>query len=81
MFDKCHYQWICSNLSTKARIFSAQREACDFLKQLGDDAYSVAMDIKGGTLQRNAVRLYLFDLALHYYKVRKGIFEQWAEVS
>ena len=81
MCDKYYYEWIDEDFNTQLKIFNAQKRAFDFMKQLGDDAYHVAMDIKGGTLQRNAVRLYLFDLALHYYKVRKGIFEQWAEVS
>ena len=51
------------------------------MKQLGDDAYSVAMDIKGGTLQGNSVRLELLDLALYYYKIDNGIGEHWVEVN
>lgn len=81
MFDKYHYEWIYNNFHTQLNIFNAQKRAFDFMKQLGDDAYSVAMDIKGGTLQGNSVRLELLDLALYYYKIGKGIGEQWTEVS
>lgn len=81
MFDKYHYEWKDKDFCTQLKVFKAQKRAFDFIKQLGDDAYSVAMNIKGGTLQGNAVRLELLDLALYYYKIGKGIGEQWTEVS
>ena len=80
MFDKYHYEWIDKDFHTQLKIFNAQKRAFDFMKQLGDDAYSVAMDIKGGTLQGNSVRLELLDLALYYYKIDNGIGEHWVEV-
>lgn len=81
MFDKYHYEWIYNDFHTQVKIFNAQKSAFDFMKQLGDDAYSIAMDVKGGTLQSNSVRLELLDLALYYYEIDKGIGEHWLEVS
>ena len=81
MFDKYHYEWIDKDFHTQLKIFHAQKRAFDFMKQLGDDVYSIAMGIKGGTLQDNSVLLGLLDLALYYYKIDNGIGEQWVEVS
>ena len=81
MFDKCHYEWIYKDFPTQSKIFNAQKRAFDFINQLGDDAYHAAMSIKGGTLQGNSIRLELLDLALYYYKIGRGIGEQWVDVS
>ena len=81
MFDKYHHEWIDKDFRTQLKLFNAQKRAFDFMKQLGDDAYRAAMSIKGGTLQGNLVRLELLDLALYYYKIGRGIGEQWVEVD
>lgn len=78
MFDKRHYQWIHNDFSTQLKIFKAQEKAFNFMKQLGDDVYDVAMNIKGiGTLQGKLARLDLLDLGNYYYKIANGIGEQW----
>lgn len=82
MADKCHCQWIYNDFSTQVKIFKAQSKAFDFMKQLGDDVAEVARDMKGiGTLQGKLVRLDLMDLTTYYYKIAKGIGEQWLEVE
>lgn len=77
MFDEYHHEWIDKDFRIQLKLFNAQKRAFDFMKQLGDNAYHVAMDIKGGTLQGNSIRLELLDLALYYYKIGKGISEHW----
>ena len=47
MFDKRHYQWIYNDFSTQIKILKAQKEAFDFMTQLGEDVYEVSRSIEG----------------------------------
>ncbi len=82
MFDKQHYQWIYNDFSTQVKILKAQREAFYLMKQLGDDAYDIAMSIKGiDTLPAQSERLNLLCLGNYYYKMANRIGRNWLEVK
>lgn len=67
MFDKYHYEWIYNDFHTQVKIFNAQKRAFDFMKQLGDDAYSVAKEVKD--LKEKTLDL---QASLEYYKHKCG---------
>lgn len=82
MFDKRHYQWIYNDFSTQVKIFKAQREAFDFMTQLGEDVCEVSGSIKGvDTLQAKLTHIELNNLGIYYYKTANRIGRNWLEVK
>lgn len=81
MFDKCHYQWIYNDFSTQIKILKAQREAFDFMSQLGNDVCEASRSIKSvDTLRAQLVRIELNGLSIYYYETANGIGRNWLEV-